>query len=184
MSDTTRIFIKDLYLIDIKSKHVHSIFDGMKIGRSKLDVSYADDSGLSHEHCKITVEDGKVFLEDFSSSNGTFINNRKIFKAELIEGDMLRIGNQEMIVSASPNSSELIKYPNFLKKTSIFMVIIYWLKGLAFWAGVMTMPYLFAWFTLRKNYSKPQRYAAFSWLILLVVFMLISLLADIPIKQR
>ena len=57
MSDTTRIFIKDLYLIDIKSKHVHSIFDGMKIGRSKLDVSYADDSGLSHEHCKITVEE-------------------------------------------------------------------------------------------------------------------------------
>ncbi|OTG93581.1 hypothetical protein B9T24_14010 [Acinetobacter sp. ANC 4654] len=47
--------------------------------------------------------------------------------------------------------------PKFERKVSIILGI-----------GIFLMPYIFAWFTLRKGYSKPVRFISFGWLLLLV----------------
>lgn len=40
--------------------------------------------------------------------------------------------------------------------------------------GIFLMPFIFAWFTLRKGYSRGARFLSFSWLFFFVVWALIS----------
>jgi predicted component of type VI protein secretion system len=48
---------------------------------------------ISKRHCAVLVKNGKVFLRDFDSTNGTFVNDEQI-KGEvaLKDGDVLKVG--------------------------------------------------------------------------------------------
>lgn len=50
-------------------------------------------SGISRHHCEIAVSDGKVSLRDLGSSNGTFVNRKKITQQDLSPGDLVCIGD-------------------------------------------------------------------------------------------
>jgi pSer/pThr/pTyr-binding forkhead associated (FHA) protein len=48
---------------------------------------------ISKRHCAILVREGKAFVRDFDSTNGTFINNKPVKgEMELHNGDQLKIG--------------------------------------------------------------------------------------------
>jgi pSer/pThr/pTyr-binding forkhead associated (FHA) protein len=48
---------------------------------------------ISKRHCAILQRDGKAFVRDFNSTNGTFINDEQVEgEAELHHGDELKIG--------------------------------------------------------------------------------------------
>jgi pSer/pThr/pTyr-binding forkhead associated (FHA) protein len=48
---------------------------------------------ISKRHCAVVVRDGKVFVQDFGSTNGTFVNDAKVEKEkELSHDDRLTIG--------------------------------------------------------------------------------------------
>jgi predicted component of type VI protein secretion system len=48
---------------------------------------------VSQRHCALLARGGKVFLRDFGSTNGTFLNGRQVQgEAELLNGDRLRAG--------------------------------------------------------------------------------------------
>lgn len=47
---------------------------------------------VSREHCEILVNDGRAVLRDLKSRNGTFVNRKKVEKAELAAGDLVNIG--------------------------------------------------------------------------------------------
>lgn len=68
----------------------------MTIGRdSSADISVAD-AGISRQHAKITNLSGQVILTDLGSSNGTFVNNKKVGANEsvaLAKEDMIKLGN-------------------------------------------------------------------------------------------
>ena len=52
------------------------------------------EESISRQHAKIFNEDGDIFIEDLGSSNGTFINDKKISqKMPLRDQDMLKLGN-------------------------------------------------------------------------------------------
>src|SRR5271169_2092146 len=56
----------------------------MTLGRdSSADITVTD-QGISRKHAKIIKEDTKVFITDLGSSNGTFINDKKITAGEKI----------------------------------------------------------------------------------------------------
>ncbi len=62
------------------------------IGRSSdLDMVLVEDM-VSRKHAKITCQDGKVYIEDLGSTNGTFVNGEKTRQARLKEGDRILIG--------------------------------------------------------------------------------------------
>ncbi len=46
---------------------------------------------LSRQHCELRVRDTRLHVEDLGSSNGTFLNEKKITKAEAKPGDTLRV---------------------------------------------------------------------------------------------
>lgn len=55
------------------------------------------DEGVSKRHAGIKIEDMRYELADFGSTNGTWVNGRKINKQFLRDGDEIRIGNSEMV---------------------------------------------------------------------------------------
>ncbi|MDZ4817252.1 MAG: FHA domain-containing protein [Verrucomicrobiota bacterium] len=53
-----------------------------------------DDPSVSLIHCAIRLWDDVLIIKDTSSTNGTFVNGKKIDKAAIIKtGDQIRIGN-------------------------------------------------------------------------------------------
>jgi len=62
------------------------------IGRSsELDMVLVEDM-VSRRHAKISVREGQIMLEDFGSTNGSFVNGEKITKCVLAEGDRVLVG--------------------------------------------------------------------------------------------
>jgi diguanylate cyclase (GGDEF)-like protein len=67
----------------------------MTLGRdSSADITVSD-QGISRKHAMVSKEKEKVYLTDLNSSNGTFINDKKIKageKIELVKEDMIKLG--------------------------------------------------------------------------------------------
>jgi Mg-chelatase subunit ChlD len=65
-----------------------------RIGRSKDNELRLNDTSLSRRHAEIHRNTNGTFdIIDMNSMNGVYINNEKIGKAELHEGDVLEIGD-------------------------------------------------------------------------------------------
>jgi pSer/pThr/pTyr-binding forkhead associated (FHA) protein len=61
--------------------------------REDCDVILPFDSQVSRQHTRLFYQDGKWFVQDLSSRNGTFLGERKIEGAAVLEpGQMFRIG--------------------------------------------------------------------------------------------
>jgi pSer/pThr/pTyr-binding forkhead associated (FHA) protein len=54
------------------------------LGRGENCDFQLDDKGISKEHCLIKMEEGYFFIEDVHSSNGTFIEGKKLKKKKLL----------------------------------------------------------------------------------------------------
>ncbi len=70
------------------------------IGRSKDCTIHIDDFYLSSQHVKLWYEDEEWHICDMDSTNGTYINGKKLKKNVLIldNGDRIRIGQMEFMV--------------------------------------------------------------------------------------
>lgn len=56
---------------------------------------------ISQRHCAVLARDERVFVQDFNSTNGTFVNGRQIKgQFELLDGDRLKVGPLEFRVQA------------------------------------------------------------------------------------
>ena len=68
--------------------------DGPKfgLGRHPDNQACIDDDGISRFHARISVEGEKYWVEDLGSSNGTYINGRRVTSCELNNGDTLNLG--------------------------------------------------------------------------------------------
>lgn len=74
------------------------------IGRVDTDVML-DDLDASRNHALIEVLSKKnIFLKDLDSTNGTFLNGKKISVERLKDGDQIEIGNTKIQVFVSKNS--------------------------------------------------------------------------------
>lgn len=70
---------------------------GLNLGRERGEVLFADDGYVSGLHCRISYEQGHVYLTDLGSSNGTFV--RLMEEEELYESDILLMGQQLFLIS-------------------------------------------------------------------------------------
>jgi Domain of unknown function (DUF4123)/FHA domain len=71
----------------------------LRIGRSaNADVIFADDYQLSPVHLAVGCDDRVCHLYDWNSGRGTFLNGERVYKAELANGDQIRVGRTYMTV--------------------------------------------------------------------------------------
>ena len=83
-----------LKMIDPATAQVFPLGEEVTIGRAPgCSVPLADDTYASQLHARIYIRDGKPFVEDLGSTNGTFLNRDRLSKTmPLRRGDKLQIG--------------------------------------------------------------------------------------------
>ena len=82
------------------SSKVYAANAVLGLGRRDADNSQQIDidlifSGISRLHAFLYIEEERVFLEDFNSRNGTFLNGYELIplkRYEVREGDTIRLG--------------------------------------------------------------------------------------------
>ena len=72
------------------------IYDGKNILGTAADCDIViTDPYLSAKHCTIRHENGNFQVTDIDSMNGTFVNQKRCTKSDLIDNDTLRLGRTE-----------------------------------------------------------------------------------------
>ena len=69
------------------------------IGRSTGAEFILDVALVSRLHCQLTATDDSLQVKDLDSTNGTFVNGKRISTAQLKDGDRLAVGRFELTVS-------------------------------------------------------------------------------------
>ena len=77
----------------------------VSIGRSRVNEIPLDDVTVSGQHCRIIPENGKHVLYDLGSTNGTFVNDKKIQRAILRVGDMIKVGETHFLYKIEQHRS-------------------------------------------------------------------------------
>ncbi|HEY3120725.1 MAG TPA: FHA domain-containing protein [Vicinamibacteria bacterium] len=65
---------------------------GTSIGRGLNNDIVLDDAAVSSQHCRIRPEAEGFVVHDLDSTNGTYVNDRRVTRHVLAEGDQIRIG--------------------------------------------------------------------------------------------
>ena len=83
-----------LKMIDPATSQIFPLGEEVTIGRAPgCSVPLADDTFVSQLHARIYIRDGKPFVEDLGSTNGTFLNRDRLSRTmPLHRGDKLQIG--------------------------------------------------------------------------------------------
>jgi FHA domain len=71
------------------------------IGRSPDNDLPVDNLAVSNHHAKVYYEAGRMVVEDLASLNGTFVNDLRVERATLHDGDNIHIGKHRIKVDAS-----------------------------------------------------------------------------------
>jgi FHA domain-containing protein len=72
------------------------LIGGLSIGRSADADLRIEDRYASGVHARIFSRDGRTYVEDMNSTNGTLLNDAQLHgEAELLAGDVVRIGDTE-----------------------------------------------------------------------------------------
>jgi FHA domain-containing protein/uncharacterized protein DUF1707 len=66
------------------------------IGRSAACELVLSDDTVSRRHAELRIEDGTWLLRDLGSSNGTWVNGRRVVEAEVRPGDVLHLGGAQI----------------------------------------------------------------------------------------
>jgi hypothetical protein len=66
------------------------------MGRARANDIVIDDVACSNEHCRIRPEEGRFVLHDLQSTNGTFVNERRVTSHSLEAGDVVQVGETHL----------------------------------------------------------------------------------------
>jgi hypothetical protein len=92
----------DAWLVALRGGGLHEgerfdLIGGLSIGRSQEADLRIDDRYASGLHARIFSREGRAYVEDMSSTNGTLLNDAALHgEAELLDGDVVRIGDTEL----------------------------------------------------------------------------------------
>jgi pSer/pThr/pTyr-binding forkhead associated (FHA) protein len=74
------------------------------LGRATRADFIVDEPLVSRLHCRFTAgAAGGLEVEDLDSTNGTFVNGKRVKKKRLAAGDSVRIGRVELEVAEAPH---------------------------------------------------------------------------------
>lgn len=74
------------------------------IGRATGADFILDATLVSRLHCRLTAGAAELEVVDLDSTNGTFVNGRRVSRAALQNGDRLTVGAVELVVMRSQGS--------------------------------------------------------------------------------
>src|SRR6202047_98923 len=75
------------------------------IGRSPDNDLPVDNLAVSNYHARVYFEGGRLVVEDLDSLNGTFVNDLRVERATLHDGDSIWVGKHHIKVDASGDTT-------------------------------------------------------------------------------
>ncbi|HLP61648.1 MAG TPA: FHA domain-containing protein [Candidatus Deferrimicrobium sp.] len=87
----------DIYVEDEKSRS-YKLTTDTRIGRdpSQTEISISE-LIVSKFHCTIYFKEGDVFVKDNNSTNGTYVNGKKITDQKLADNDLITLGKKGVV---------------------------------------------------------------------------------------
>jgi pSer/pThr/pTyr-binding forkhead associated (FHA) protein len=78
------------------------VFENISIGRSPENVIVIPDSEVSRKHAVLSLSNGKLYIEDLNSTNGTYVYDGKLFqpvkgKQEIQANSIIKLGNSTIV---------------------------------------------------------------------------------------
>ncbi len=74
---------------------------GARLGRASDNEIVVDEDGISRHHCAFLFEGEQLAIKDLGSTNGVFVNGRRVTEAPLGSGDLLLIGRATFVVGGT-----------------------------------------------------------------------------------
>jgi len=68
------------------------------LGRSTTNQIPIDDREISRVHCRVEVSAQGYVLRDLSSGNGSFVNDERVTEHQLVDGDVIAIGQTQITI--------------------------------------------------------------------------------------
>jgi pSer/pThr/pTyr-binding forkhead associated (FHA) protein len=89
------------------------MFVGMPvvIGRTPDNDVQIDNLAVSTHHAHVFYEDNQLWVEDLDSLNGTFVNDQRVKRATLKDGDKITIGKHHIAVEVSGDIAATMVMP-------------------------------------------------------------------------
>lgn len=78
---------------EAKLRRAHTV-----IGRQTDCQLRIPSASVSRHHCEVIVGESKVSIRDLGSSNGTYVNRKRVQQAELAPGDLLAVGEMVFVL--------------------------------------------------------------------------------------
>jgi predicted component of type VI protein secretion system len=75
------------------------------IGRAPDNELPIDNLAVSNYHARIYGEAGRLVIEDLNSLNGTFVNDMRVERATLRDGDLVQVGKHQIQVDAAHDAA-------------------------------------------------------------------------------
>jgi FHA domain len=73
------------------------------IGRQSDNIITIDEPAVSSHHACIFLDGDRFAVEDLQSTNGTFVNGMRVSRQVLQDGDVLRVGNYQLVLDQLQN---------------------------------------------------------------------------------
>ena len=87
----------ELKFNDAVLKTIETDKEVITIGRNVKNDIQIDNLSVSKQHARIVKRQGKYFIEDMKSTNGTYLNEKKIAKEKLANNDVITIGKHTLL---------------------------------------------------------------------------------------
>lgn len=81
-----------------------------RLGRSSDNDFPIEHPTISSRHCEITLTNDGLLLRDCASTNGTFLNGKRVAEAPLEAGQTLRLGDVEIFIEDTEVKVDIPKF--------------------------------------------------------------------------
>jgi len=71
--------------------------DALAVGRKADNDIVIDNPAISGHHCRLSVQGGTYFVEDLESTNGTFVNEKRVKKSGLRHNDVVGVAKHALV---------------------------------------------------------------------------------------
>src|ERR1039457_4544334 len=101
----------------VKTVGLENTLIDLRLGINRVGRSADADFQINHPtissiHCELVLRESGVLLRDLESTNGTFLNEKRVLETELSAGQTLRLGDVELFVENTDVTVAIPKFAN------------------------------------------------------------------------